>query len=233
MRLLIVLVCGILLMSRVCWAADIPTDLPSTDSTQDEVVSPPATESPQNEARGQVGNGFILLPKECPFDYLEQTDWDEFLNFVDHGGKWVFANFYHDKNAKQFYIAFEGDVGFMSGLVSGAQPVKGGEIDCLPGKPSPKAYHNHLGLFTVSSKEQMHYSTLYDCNMPFSLFYNEGQAFHATSRQNIRFLGQPASHGCTRLNPKEAPKLFKWVGKDEIRVLICRDKEFGKPQVKQ
>jgi hypothetical protein len=53
----------------------------------------------------------------------------------------------------------------------------------------------------------MWYSRQWDmAPMPYSVFFNRGTAFHATSA--IGSLGQRASHGCIRLHPANAAKLY-------------------------
>lgn len=41
-------------------------------------------------------------------------------------------------------------------------------------------------------------------NMPYAVFYNRGFAIHGTGTGNWKYLGQPASHGCTRVHPDNA-----------------------------
>lgn len=45
-------------------------------------------------------------------------------------------------------------------------------------------------------------------NMPFAVFYKDGRAIHGTP--SIGKLGQPASHGCIRMNPYEAMVFNGW-----------------------
>ena len=49
----------------------------------------------------------------------------------------------------------------------------------------------------------------YDSPMPYSIFFNRGFAIHGS--YEIRHLGGPASHGCIRLHPSNAAKLFSLV----------------------
>jgi lipoprotein-anchoring transpeptidase ErfK/SrfK len=56
----------------------------------------------------------------------------------------------------------------------------------------------------------MHYSRKYDnAPMPHSVFFHYGYAIHATDA--VKALGRPASHGCVRLSPANASKLFALV----------------------
>ena len=49
----------------------------------------------------------------------------------------------------------------------------------------------------------------YDSPMPYSIFFSRGFAIHGS--YEIRHLGGPASHGCIRLHPSNAAKLFSLV----------------------
>jgi hypothetical protein len=52
----------------------------------------------------------------------------------------------------------------------------------------------------------------YDSPMPYSIFFSRGYAIHGS--YEIRHLGGPASHGCIRLHPSNAAKLFSLVQKE-------------------
>ncbi|TSC91683.1 MAG: hypothetical protein CEN92_217 [Candidatus Berkelbacteria bacterium Licking1014_96] len=67
--------------------------------------------------------------------------------------------------------------------------------------------HNHLGTFSVLSKNKDAYSQEYDCPMPFALGYHGGHFIHQTESKYYHLLGQPASHGCVR----EGPEIAKWL----------------------
>lgn len=57
--------------------------------------------------------------------------------------------------------------------------------------------------------------------MPHSIFFHEGYAIHGTTE--TRHLGRPASHGCVRLAPKNAAKLFDLVkshGEKKTRIVV-------------
>lgn len=73
-----------------------------------------------------------------------------------------------------------------------------------------RGYYTPRGTWKPKWLKRMHYSRKYDnAPMPWSIFYYGGYAIHgtyATSR-----LGRPASHGCIRLHPKNAEKLFRLV----------------------
>ena len=65
-------------------------------------------------------------------------------------------------------------------------------------------------VFVPVRLERVWYSTIYDnAPMPFSIFFHRGYAIHGTNE--IRNLGIPVSHGCVRLHPDNARKLFDLV----------------------
>lgn len=105
----------------------------------------------------------------------------------------------------QTFTAKEGNKVFLRGPVSTA--VNG--LNCPIGEHGNDP-HNHLGSFSVFSKETLHRSRAYDCDMRMCLFYCEGHAIHACQARDIRRLGHPASHGCIRVSPENARKLFNW-----------------------
>ena len=61
----------------------------------------------------------------------------------------------------------------------------------------------------------------YDSPMPYSIFFSRGYAIHGS--YEIRHLGGPASHGCIRLHPSNAAKLFALVkeeGADNTKIVV-------------
>lgn len=71
-------------------------------------------------------------------------------------------------------------------------------------------YGTPTGTWSVKRMHKMWYSRKYDnAPMPHSLFYNGGFAVHATYA--TRRLGRTASHGCVRLAPGNAARLFSLV----------------------
>ncbi|MEL6423606.1 MAG: L,D-transpeptidase [Pseudomonadota bacterium] len=55
----------------------------------------------------------------------------------------------------------------------------------------------------------------YNSPMPFAIFFRGGYAVHATN--HISALGRPASHGCVRLHPRNASRLFSLVRSHGLR----------------
>jgi len=73
-----------------------------------------------------------------------------------------------------------------------------------------KGYNTPKGSYKPYHLEKMHYSKLYDNSpMPYSIFFKGGYAIHGTN--NIKHLGKKASHGCVRLKPSNAKKLYNLV----------------------
>lgn len=73
-----------------------------------------------------------------------------------------------------------------------------------------KGFETPPGKFRPDYLDEMHHSTKYEnAPMPFSVFFNDGIAVHATAEVNR--LGKPASHGCVRLDPANAELFFKAV----------------------
>ncbi len=87
-------------------------------------------------------------------------------------------------------------------------------------------YATPTGTYRPIWMAKMWHSRKYDmAPMPHSIFFHGGHAIHAT--YSIGMLGRPASHGCVRLAPSNAAKLYKLVskhGKAATRIAV-----FGKP----
>ena len=70
-----------------------------------------------------------------------------------------------------------------------------------------KGFASSRGSFTSQWLSRNHRSRKYDgAPMPCAIFYNGGEAIHATS--DTGKLGRPASHGCVRLAKPNACRLF-------------------------
>lgn len=73
-------------------------------------------------------------------------------------------------------------------------------------------YSTPRGSYGVTRMHRVYYSKKYDnAPMPNSVFFYGGYAIHGTG--HIRALGRPASHGCVRLHPSNAARLFALVQK--------------------
>lgn len=79
-----------------------------------------------------------------------------------------------------------------------------------------RGYRTPIGSWRPKWLARMHYSRKYHHSpMPYSIFFLGGYAIHGTN--SIRRLGRPASHGCIRLHPRNAAKLFALVRKHGLR----------------
>ncbi len=79
-----------------------------------------------------------------------------------------------------------------------------------------EGYHTPRGTWRPFMLKEMHYSRKYDnAPMPHSIFFLGGYAIHAT--YSTRLLGRPASHGCIRLHPRNAAKLYALVRKHGMK----------------
>jgi lipoprotein-anchoring transpeptidase ErfK/SrfK len=83
-------------------------------------------------------------------------------------------------------------------------------------------YNTPGGSFRPQRLEREWFSKQYDdAPMPYSIFYSGGYAIHGTN--DTRRLGRTASHGCIRLSPGNAAKLFGLVedyGARRTRIVI-------------
>lgn len=85
-----------------------------------------------------------------------------------------------------------------------------------------RGYWTPRGAYKPFLLKRMHYSRKYDNSpMPHSIFFKGGYAIHGTGY--VRALGRPASHGCIRLAPGNAARLYGLVrqyGKGGTRIVI-------------
>lgn len=77
-------------------------------------------------------------------------------------------------------------------------------FDVSTGRPG---YTTPQGTWKPIRMHEMWYSSKYENSpMPFSIFFYGGYAIHGTG--DLAHLGQVASHGCVRLDPANAEKLY-------------------------
>lgn len=84
-------------------------------------------------------------------------------------------------------------------------------------------YRTPVGKFRPKRMKKIHYSNKYDnAPMPHSIFFLGGYAIHGTNA--VGSLGRPVSHGCVRLAPGNAAKLFSLVlaNKSSSRIVVTR-----------
>ena len=87
-----------------------------------------------------------------------------------------------------------------------------------------RGYVTPLGNYRPQRLEKMWHSRKYNMSpMPHSIFYHRGYAIHGTDA--VKNLGNPASHGCVRLHPANAERLFALVsryGMGNMRIEVVR-----------
>lgn len=96
-----------------------------------------------------------------------------------------------------------------------------------------EAHDTPAGEFTPFRMEKDHFSREWDdAPMPNSIFFTKkGHAIHGSFHKSI---GQPASHGCVRLSPKNAETLFALVkqeGMANTKVVLTGEIPAGAPAV--
>ena len=88
--------------------------------------------------------------------------------------------------------------------------VNGWPTGSWPVSTAGAGYHTPRGTFRVQRLAKIWFSKKYDNSpMPNSVFFDGGIAIHGS--YHIKSLGQPASHGCVRLHPDNAERLFDLV----------------------
>lgn len=99
----------------------------------------------------------------------------------------------------------------------------GDQLYKWPISTGARGYDTPSGTFRPFRMEKEHYSKEWDdAPMPYSIFFTgEGHALHGS--YHIKSLGRRASHGCVRIHPDNAAKLFALVqktGMSNTRVVI-------------
>jgi lipoprotein-anchoring transpeptidase ErfK/SrfK len=71
-------------------------------------------------------------------------------------------------------------------------------------------YRTPTGTYKPYHLARRHYSSIYNNSpMPHSIFFYKGYAIHGS--YETKQLGRPASHGCVRLHPSNAARLYSLV----------------------
>ncbi|WP_350333798.1 L,D-transpeptidase [Coralliovum pocilloporae] len=87
-----------------------------------------------------------------------------------------------------------------------------------------RGYRTPIGTYSPKRMYRRYFSKKYHGSpMPNSIFFHGGYAVHGTTA--IKNLGRPASHGCVRLHPSNARKLYslvRSVGMRNARIKITR-----------
>jgi len=85
-----------------------------------------------------------------------------------------------------------------------------------------RGYNTPVGTYRPQRLARRWYSSKYDNSpMPYSVFFYKGYAIHGTNY--VSRLGRPASHGCIRLHPQNAARLFSLIqehGKANTRIQV-------------
>lgn len=91
----------------------------------------------------------------------------------------------------------------------------GAELFVWPVSTGVAAHDTPVGTFKPFRMEKDHFSREWDdAPMPHSIFFTmKGHAIHGSHHKS---LGQPASHGCVRLSPKNAATLFGLVKQETM-----------------
>ena len=112
--------------------------------------------------------------------------------------------------------------------------VNGVERHSWPVSTGKSGYATPAGGYTPFRLEEDHYSKEWDeAPMPHSIFFTKvGHAIHGSFE--VKRLGTPASHGCVRLAPENAAKLFALVraeGLANTKVVLHGVEPVGPPLV--
>lgn len=101
--------------------------------------------------------------------------------------------------------------------------VEGKPAYSWPVSTGRRGYLTPTGFWTPYRMHTMWRSRKYDnAPMPHAIFFHRGYAIHGTAY--VKRLGRPASHGCVRLSPDNATRLFELVksyGRRAVRVSIA------------
>ncbi|MCH9765251.1 MAG: L,D-transpeptidase [Alphaproteobacteria bacterium] len=82
-----------------------------------------------------------------------------------------------------------------------------------------RGYNTPTGNYSPKRLARRHYSSKYHGSpMPYSIFFRGGYAIHGSYQ--TRALGRRASHGCIRLHPRNAARLFSLVRAHRARTRI-------------
>jgi len=112
--------------------------------------------------------------------------------FASIGLAWATANIHIDLSSQTMHV--DSSQGSYSWPVSTARA----------------GYSTPRGSYAPTGMERMHYSRKYHMSpMPYSIFFRGGYAIHGTYATGA--LGSPASHGCVRLAPGNAKRLYEIV----------------------
>lgn len=112
--------------------------------------------------------------------------------------------------------------------------VDGVEKYSWPVSTGMRGYSTPSGTYPVSSMNEMWYSKQWDdAPMPHAVFFTKkGHAIHGS--YDVKHLGKPASHGCVRLEPKNATTFFNLVkatGMENVQIVLSGETPGGEAVV--
>ncbi len=76
-------------------------------------------------------------------------------------------------------------------------------------------YSTPRGSWRINRMARVHWSKQYNAPLPHAMFFVGGIAIHAT--KGVHKLGTPASHGCVRLAPGDAARLYALVARHGMK----------------
>ena len=122
--------------------------------------------------------------------------------------------------AGAFFVSFAAQAAVLVTIDKSAQQmtvaVDGRPLYQWPVSTGKGGYDTPSGKFKAFRMERDHFSKEWDeAPMPFSIFFTpKGHAIHGSL--DVKRLGTPASHGCVRLLPANAEKLFALVEQEGV-----------------
>ncbi|MDR3460753.1 MAG: L,D-transpeptidase [Beijerinckiaceae bacterium] len=118
----------------------------------------------------------------------------------------IFCTFFAISSAAQASVDVQVDLSSQRMHVTSGS----GETYDWPISSARSGYVTPRGTYRPTSLQTMHYSKKYHHSpMPHSIFFNGGYAIHGTYATGA--LGRPASHGCIRISPANAAKLYSMI----------------------
>lgn len=100
--------------------------------------------------------------------------------------------------------------------------VNGWPAGLWPVSTAGVGYHTPRGTFHVQRMAKIYFSKKYDNSpMPNSLFFDGGIAIHGS--YHVKSLGRAVSHGCVRLHPDNAARLYalaEQYGPKRVQIIV-------------
>jgi hypothetical protein len=147
-----------------------------------------------------VGNGITKTHYAGPLPEFNEVDWYLRVKAMDATGQML------DSDVVMIHV-LPRDCIVVSKQNQTIWSFKDGKISHrFKSSTGEGGYVTRAGWFDVYFRLTLHHSSLYDVDMPYSLFFSGGQAIHASTA--LSRLGSPASHGCVRLPLRNARTLF-------------------------